>query len=73
LEIFVFAPSDKCPATANLLSLDASLAISMRVRRFEVPGMRRHTPVRPVRPTNQTGLELLHLHLWFFSIGFVDY
>jgi hypothetical protein len=42
------APSDGCPATSNLLSLDASLAIPTRVLRFEVFGLRRRTPVRPV-------------------------
>jgi hypothetical protein len=55
LEIFVIAPSDRCLATTNLLSLDASLAILMRVLRFEVSGLRRHTPVRPVLLTGQTG------------------
>jgi hypothetical protein len=45
----VFAPSDECPATAKLLSLDASLAIPTHVLRFEVYRLRRHTPVRPVR------------------------
>jgi hypothetical protein len=29
------------------------------------------SPVRPV-PTGQTGLELLHLRLRFFGLGFVD-
>jgi hypothetical protein len=29
------------------------------------------SPVRLV-PTGQTGLELLHLRLWFFGLGFVD-
>jgi hypothetical protein len=61
-----------CPATANLLSLDASLAIPMRVLRFEVSGLHRRTPARPVRPTGQTGPMLLHLHLWFFDCSFVD-
>jgi hypothetical protein len=46
---------DRCLATANLLSLDASLAISTRVLCFEVSGLRRHTPVRPVLLTSQTG------------------
>jgi hypothetical protein len=55
----------------NLLSLDASLAIPTRVLRFEVSGLHRRTPVRPVS-TSQTGLELLHLRLWFFGLGFVD-
>jgi hypothetical protein len=54
-EIFVIAPSDGCQATANLLSLDASLAILTRVLHFEVSGLRRRTPVRPVLLTGQTG------------------
>jgi hypothetical protein len=56
-EIFVITPSDGYTATANLLSLDASLAIPMCVLRFEVSKLRRHTLVRPV-PTGQTGLRL---------------
>jgi hypothetical protein len=71
-EIFVIAPSDGCPATANLLRLDASLAIPTCVLRFEVSGLRRRTLVRPVRPTGQTGPMLLHLRLRFFGLGFVD-
>jgi hypothetical protein len=51
-EVFVISPSDGCPATANLLSLNASLAIPTRVLRFEVSELCRHTPVRP---TGQTG------------------
>jgi hypothetical protein len=54
-KVFVIAPSDGCPSTANLLSLDASLAIPTRVLRFEVSGLRRRTPVRPVLLTSQTG------------------
>jgi hypothetical protein len=54
-EIFVIAPSDGCPATANLLSLDASLAIPTHVLRFEVLGLHHRTPVRPVLLTGQTG------------------
>jgi hypothetical protein len=54
-EIFVIAPSDGCPATANLLSLDASLAIPTRVLRFEVSGLCHRTPVRLVLLTGQTG------------------
>jgi hypothetical protein len=46
---------DGCPATSNFLSLDASLAIPTRVLCFEVSGLRRHTPVRPVLLTGQTG------------------
>jgi hypothetical protein len=38
------------PGDRNLLSLDASLAIPTRVLRFEDSGLRRRTPVRPVRP-----------------------
>jgi hypothetical protein len=55
-EIFDIALSDGCPTTANLLSLDASLAFPTRVLRFEVSGLRRRTPVRPVLLTGQTGL-----------------
>jgi hypothetical protein len=51
---FIIAPSDGRPATANLLSLDASLAIPMLVLRFEVSGLRRRTPVRPVLLTGLT-------------------
>jgi hypothetical protein len=77
-EIFVITPADGCPATANFLSLDASLAILTRVLRFEdskcVIAHRsdRYPQVRQVRPTGQTGLELLHHRLRFFSLGFVD-
>jgi hypothetical protein len=39
----------------QLASLDASLAIPTRVLRFEVSGLRRRTPVRPVLLTGQTG------------------
>jgi hypothetical protein len=78
------------PGDRTLLSLDASHAISTRVLRFEDSGLRRHTLVRPVlltgqtgthqsdrsdppvRPTGQTGLELLQHHLWFSGLGFVD-
>jgi hypothetical protein len=48
-------PSNECPVTTNLLSLDASLAIPTCVLRFEVSGLRRHTLVRPVLLTSQTG------------------
>jgi hypothetical protein len=72
----------------NLLNLDAILAIPMCVLRFEVSGLRHRTPVRPVlltgltgtadppvkpvRSTCKTGLELQHLRLRFFGLGFVD-
>jgi hypothetical protein len=59
----------RMPGDRNLLSLDASLAIPTRVLRFEDSGLCRRTPVRP---TGQTGLELLHLRLRFFGLGFVD-
>jgi hypothetical protein len=71
-KVFVIAPLDRCPTTANLLSLNASLVIPTRVHRFEVSGLRRRTPVIPVKPTGQTGPMLLHLHLRFFGLGFVD-
>jgi hypothetical protein len=45
----------RMPVTANSLSLDASLAIPTRVLRFEVFGLHRRTPVRPVLLTSQTG------------------
>jgi hypothetical protein len=60
------------PGDRNLLSLDASLVIPTRVLRFEDSGLRRRTPVRPVRPTGQTGLALLQHRLRFFGLGFVD-
>jgi hypothetical protein len=37
-----------------MLSLDARLAISMRVLRFEASGSCRRTPVKPVSSTGQT-------------------
>jgi hypothetical protein len=43
------------PSTANWLSLNASLAIPTRVLSFEVSGLRRRTPVRPVLLTGKTG------------------
>jgi hypothetical protein len=43
------------PDDRTLLSLDASLAISTHVLRFEDSGLRRRTPVRPVLLTSQTG------------------
>jgi hypothetical protein len=64
----------RMPGDRNLLRLDASLAIPTRALRFEVYGLRRRTPVRPV-PTGQTtktGPMLLHLRLRFFGLGFVD-
>jgi hypothetical protein len=45
----------RMPGNRNLLSLDASLAIPMRVLRFEDSGLRRRTPLRPVLLTDQTG------------------
>jgi hypothetical protein len=46
------------PGDRTMRSLDASHAIPTRVLRFEVSGLRRRTPDRPV-PTGQTGLALL--------------
>jgi hypothetical protein len=66
---FVVAPSDGCPATANLLSLDSSLAIPTRVLCFEASGSHHHTPVRPVSSTGQTSLMLLHVRLWSWLSG----
>jgi hypothetical protein len=62
----------RMPGDRNLLSLDASLAIPMRVLRFEDSGLCRRTPVRLVRPTGQTGLALLQHRIQFFGLGFVD-
>jgi hypothetical protein len=47
-------PIGRMPGDHNLLSIDASLAIPMRVLRFEVSGLCRRTPVRPVLLTGQT-------------------
>jgi hypothetical protein len=60
------------PGHRTLRSLDASHAIPTRVLRFEVSGLHRRTPVRPVLPNSQTGLALLQLRLRFFGLGFVD-
>jgi hypothetical protein len=60
------------PGDRTLHSLDASHAIPTPVLRFEVSGLRRRTPVRPVLFTGQTGLVLLQHHLRFFGLGFVD-
>jgi hypothetical protein len=60
------------PGDRNLLSLDSSLEIPTRILRSEDSGLRRRTPVRPVRPTSQTGLVLLQHRLRFFGLGFVD-
>jgi hypothetical protein len=43
------------PSNRTLRSLDASQAIPTRVLCFEVSGLRRRTPVRPVLITGQTG------------------
>jgi hypothetical protein len=44
----------RMPGDRNLLRLDAGLVIPTRVLRFEVSGLRRHTPVRLVHLTGQT-------------------
>jgi hypothetical protein len=43
------------PGDRNLLSLDANLAIPTRVLCFEVSGLHRRSPVRPVLLTGQIG------------------
>jgi hypothetical protein len=45
--------------TANLLSLDASLAIPTRVLRFKVSGLHRRATVRPVLLSGQIGTHRL--------------
>jgi hypothetical protein len=45
----------RMPDDRNLLSLDTSLAIPTRLVHFEVSGLRRRTPIRPVLLTSQTG------------------
>jgi hypothetical protein len=63
------------PGDRTLRTLNATHAIPTRVLRFEVSGLRRRTPVRPVLPTGQTGqtgLALLQYRLQFFGLGFVD-
>jgi hypothetical protein len=45
----------RMPGDRTLLSLDTSLAIPMRVLHFEVSGLRRRTPARPVLLTSRTG------------------
>jgi hypothetical protein len=60
------------PDDHTLLSLDTSHAILTRVLHFEDSRLRRRTPIILVRPTGQTGLELLQHHLRFFNLGFVD-
>jgi hypothetical protein len=61
------------PGDRNLLSLDPSLAILMRVLRFEDSRLRRRTPMPvPTGQTGQTGLAFLQHRLRFFGLGFVD-
>jgi hypothetical protein len=63
----------RIPGDHSLLSLDASLAVP---KIWDCVVAHRSdqcsSPVRPVRPIGQTGLELLHLRLRFFCLGFVD-
>jgi hypothetical protein len=49
----------RMPDDRNLLSLDASLVIPTHVLCFEVSGLCRRTPVRPVLVTGQTGTHRL--------------
>jgi hypothetical protein len=63
------------PDGRTLLSLDASHAIPTCVLTGQTGAPHRsdrYPPVRPVRPTGQTGLELLQHRLRFFNLGFVD-
>jgi hypothetical protein len=60
------------PGDRTLLSLDTYHAIPTCVFHFEVSGLRRLTPVKPVLLTGQTGPMLLQLHLRFLGLGFVD-
>jgi hypothetical protein len=62
----------RMPDDRTLLSLDASLVIPTCVLSFKVSISRRRTPVRPVLPTGQTVLVLLHLGLRSWALGFVD-
>jgi hypothetical protein len=56
--------SDGCPVTTNLLNLNASLAIPTRFRCFEVCGLHRRTPVRPVRSCCNSVFGSSVLALW---------
>jgi hypothetical protein len=78
LEVFMFSPSDGCPATAPCVASTQA----MRSRRVSSASKspdcivahrsdRCSPPVRPVL-TGQTGLALLQLRLRFFGLGFVD-
>jgi hypothetical protein len=66
---FVVAPSDGCSAIVNLLSHDASLAISMGVIHFELSGLCCCTPVRPgpltVRSVRCSCTSVFVLWSWF--------
>jgi hypothetical protein len=64
LEVFVFAPSDGCPATANLLSLNASLVIPTRVLHFDDFRLHHRTLVRPVRCCCTSVFDSSVLALW---------
>jgi hypothetical protein len=78
-EIFVIAPSDGCPATATYLASTQALRSRHVSSTSKIPDCvvahrldRCSSPVRPVRPTGQTGLALLQHHLQFLGLGFVD-
>jgi hypothetical protein len=51
----IFGVNRRMPGDRNLLSPNASLVIPTCVLRFEVSGLHRRTPVRPVLLTCQTG------------------
>jgi hypothetical protein len=65
LEVFVIAPSDGCPATTTCLASTQALRSRRVSSASKIPDCvvahrsDRYPPVRPVRPTGQTGLELL--------------
>jgi hypothetical protein len=78
LEVFRFSPSNGCPTTAPCLALTQAMRSRCVSSASKIPDCvvahrsDRYPPVRPVRPTGQTGLELLQHCLRFFGLGFVD-
>jgi hypothetical protein len=61
------------PSDHTLLNLDASHAIPTRVLRFEVSGLRRRTPVRPVCRMDLLGPTTLVGTRTDYSVGPWDY
>jgi hypothetical protein len=77
LEVFKFSPSDGCPATAPRLASTQALRSRRVFSASKISDCvvahrsdRCSSPVRPVRPTGQTGLALLQHRLRFFGLGF---